>query len=89
MPQYRLFYLDHFQLTGSETIAADDDLDATLRGLRRAGGREVEIWRGACKLKAFPAAAQSGERIGQPVRQQAPPLPATRLARAGPHVAAR
>ena len=56
MLQYRLFYLDNFRLAGSELLTAKDDLDAMLQCLRRADGREVEIWKDGRKFRTFPMA---------------------------------
>lgn len=81
MPQYCLLYLDHFKLAGSEIIAADDDIDATLRGLRMAGGREVEIWREGRKLKAYPAAeSMKAAEHGMTGPRNAPQSPPAYLA---------
>ena len=56
MKRYRLYFFDNFRLLGADQFEAGDAIDAIVEALRRADGREVELWLAGRKLGSFPAA---------------------------------
>ena len=53
MPDYRLFYFQHWRIRGADVLTATDDDAAVLRAQLMVVGRHAELWRGAVKLRTF------------------------------------
>lgn len=78
---YTVLIFDGFRLTGGDQFAAEDEAEAILKSLRRAGGSAFELWRPGARLQSFPAATR--QPTAPPAREEpakAPPEPQRRPA---------